>query len=208
MFLALPTGVPFRLSLTLPQFHVPRFTLEAFLSLTVPMLLLVSAQNASAIGALWARAYRPPINAITLCTGAFTVLTALLGGQGVSLGAQRSAVAADPSVHADPARRYGALIVDALCVLVSAAFAMTVVGVFALLPAGMIRVIAALAMLPVVIHALQQAVVEARYRFGGFFALVIAASDVQWLGVSAVFWALVLAPALSVIMDRDEKSLD
>jgi benzoate membrane transport protein len=122
--------------------------------------------------------------------------------QGVSLGAQRSAVAADPSVHPSADMRYGAMVVDAACVLASAAVATTIVGLFTILPTGVVRVVAGLAMLPVVVQALVRAVGGSRFRFGGFAALVIAASNVAVLGVSSVFWALVLAPILSLVLDR------
>ena len=121
----------------------------------------------------------------------------------MSLGAQRSAVAADPIVDPKPELRYGAMVVDAACVLASAVVATTMVGVFNALPVGMIRVVAGLAMLPVVVQALVQAIGSRRFQFGGFAALVIAASDVSVFGVSSVFWALVLAPALSLVLDRE-----
>jgi len=190
---------------TVPELYRPDFTLNGFLSLTVPLALLVASQNAAAIGALWSLGYRPPANAVTLATGVFSVLAGFMGAQGVSLGAQRSAVAADPSVHPRVDMRYGASVVDAVCVLASAALATTMVAVFNLLPIGVIRVVAGLAMLPVVVHALAQALVGTRFRFGGFLALVIAASNVSLFGVSSVFWALVLAPLLSLVLDQAPK---
>ncbi len=190
---------------TLPELYRPDFTLNGFLSLTVPLLLLVASQNAAGIGALWSHGYRPPTNAVTLATGIFSILAGLMGAQGVSLGAQRSAIAADPSVHPRADIRYGAMVVDAVCMLVSATLATSMVGVFKLLPLGMIRVVAGLAMLPVVVHALAHALVGTRFRFGGFLALVIAASNVSLFGVSSVFWALVLAPLLSLILDQEAK---
>jgi len=191
------------LRLTVPDVYQPQFTLNAFFSLTVPLVFLVASQNASAIAALWAQGYRPPTNAVTLSTGLFSIAAGFLGAQGVSLGAQRSAVAADESVHPNADMRYGAMIVDALCVLVSAAVATTMVGIFTALPLAVVRVVAGLAMLPVVLQALVRSISGGRYRFGGFTALVIAASNVTLFGISSVFWALVLAPVLSLVLDRD-----
>lgn len=197
---AIPVGI------TLPEFYPPQFTLSAFLSLTIPLLLLVASQNASAIGALWTHGYRPPTNAVTVSTGVFSMLAGLMGAQGVSLGAQRSAVAADPTVHPQTAMRYGAMVIDAGCMLASAAVATTMVGLFTVLPLGVVRVVAGLAMLPVVVQALGHAIGQERFRFGGFAALVIAASDLSVLGISSVFWALVLAPLLSLVLDREPVS--
>ena len=199
----LGSGSTIPVGVTLPEVYRPQFTLPAFLSLTVPLLLLVASQNASAIGALWTHGYRPPANAVTVSTGLFSILAGFMGAQGVSLGAQRSAVAADTSVHPRPEMRYGAMVVDAACVLASAAVAATMVGLFTALPIGVVRVVAGLAMLPVVVQALGHAVGEPRFRFGGFAALVIAASNASVLGVSSVFWALVLAPPLSLVLDRE-----
>jgi benzoate membrane transport protein len=189
---------------TLPDLYRPDFTLNAFLSLTLPLLLLVASQNAAAVGALWSNGYRPPANAITLATGFFSMVGGVMGAQGVSLGAQRSAMAADQSVHPDPGMRYSAVVVDAVCVLASAGLATTIVGVFNLLPISVIRVVAGLAMLPVVVHASVHALAGTRFRFGGFLALVIAASNISLFGVSSVFWALLLAPPLSLILDQKD----
>jgi benzoate membrane transport protein len=193
-----PSGPVLRGVLTLPVATAPTFTLGAFLSLALPMLLMVlSSQNATGIGVLWAMKYDPPVNAITVATGVFTMLTAPLGGHGVCLGGPRAAIAAAEAAHPDPHLRYGAVVVDAVLLLVGGLFATTLVSLFRLLPLGMIRVIAGLAMLPVIQQGLEQGFRSGRHRLGTLFALVIAASDVQWLGVSAVFWALALSPVLS-----------
>jgi Benzoate membrane transport protein len=43
---------------TVPNVYQPQFTVNVFLSLTMPLLFLVASQNASAIGALRAHGYR------------------------------------------------------------------------------------------------------------------------------------------------------
>ncbi len=188
--------------ITRPVFIRPQLTQHAFFSLSVPLLMLVLSQNASAMGTLWAHGYCLPVRAITFCTGVFSLLSACLGAQGVSMAAARSAVAGEPSAHANPNLRYGVMVIDAVMMLASAVWVTTLVSLFARLPLGMIRVIAGLALLPIVRHALVCAVANDRYRCGGFIALAVAASDVSWLGLNAVFWSLVIAPLLSWVLDR------
>ncbi|MEE8433608.1 MAG: benzoate/H(+) symporter BenE family transporter, partial [bacterium] len=144
-------------SVSLPEFYRPEFTLQGVFSLSIPLTLIVlSAQNASGIALLRSLGYRVHVGAVTLATGLFTLAAAAMGAPGVSLGAQRAAVAGDPSVHPDPGMRYGAMVVDAMLMLGAAFFATTLIGLFALVPLGMIRVVAGLAMLPVILRALEQ----------------------------------------------------
>ncbi len=132
----------FTFALTRPIFYTPTLTLHAFFSIAIPLFLLTTSQNASAIAALWAQQYRPPVQMIAITTGVFTLFAGALGGHGMALGPQRTAVGADSSTHPDPARRYGALVIDAVLMLLSAFLATTVVGLFGLFPRGIIRVIA------------------------------------------------------------------
>ena len=188
--------------LNLPRGYRPEFTLPAFLSLSVPLTLIaLSAQNASAVATLRSVGYKVAVAPATFLTGVFTLATAVMAGPGVNLAVQRSAVAGDPSAHPDPAMRYGATLVDGSLMLVSAFFATTLIGLFALMPLGMIRVVAGLAMLPVILKALEQTLGEGPHRYGGLFALVIAASNVQFFGIGAMFWALVFAPLVSLLAD-------
>lgn len=191
---------------SLPQFYRPEFTLQGVLSLSIPLTLIVlSAQNASAIGLLRSLGYRVHVGAATLSTGLFTMAAAVMGAAGVSLGAQRAAVAGDPSVHPDPGLRYGAMVVDAFLMLGAAFFATTLIGLFALAPLGMIRTVAGLAMLPVILRALEQSLGSGGRRYGGLFALTIAASGIQILGIGAMFWALLMAPLGSWLADSPAK---
>ncbi len=187
---------------TLPEFYRPAFNLDALLSIAVPMTLIVlTTQNTMGISVMQAIGYRPPVAAITTATGAFTILTAFMGGQGACLGTQRSAIAGDPSVHPDASLRYGALVVDGLLLMLAALFATTLLGVFRLIPLPAIRTVAGLAILPVLLTSLQQSVGVEKRRWGALVALLIAASNVEFLGIGSVFWALILAPPVSWLVD-------
>lgn len=195
---------PIGLAPVLPAPVWPVFTLDGFLSLSIPiMLLLLSAQNAPSIGVLWSYEFRAPVNAITLASGVVSLLIAPFGGHGANLATPRIAIIADPSAHADPRLRYGAGVVAGVLMLLGAAFAGTVVDVVAFLPAGLMRTVAGLGLVPVILQALQRSAGAGRFRLGSLFALFIAGANVQFLGISSIFWALVLAPLLSRFVDPD-----
>jgi benzoate membrane transport protein len=62
-------------------------------------------------------------------------------------------------------------------------------------------VIAGLAMIGVLLGALQQAFhKETGYQIGAFVALVVAMSKFSLFGISAPFWALVIGVALSWLL--------
>jgi benzoate membrane transport protein len=198
-----PAG-PIPLALTLPEFYAPRFSLDGLLSLALPLVLLALAtQNATGIGVLWAQGYAAPINAITLATGLLSLVTAGMAGHGVNLATPMTAICSDPASHPDPQRRYGAAVVNGVLWIACGLLGLTIVRLIDVLPQGLILTVAGLGLLPVVLQSLTRAFGAGRHRFGCLFALLFAASNTQWLGIGAAFWALLLASLLSLLIDRD-----
>jgi benzoate membrane transport protein len=196
------TSIP--LALTVPHFYAPHFTLDAFLSLTLPLVLLtLSSQNATGIGVLWALGYRAPIHAITLATGLFSLVTAPMAGHGVNLATPMTAICGDASAHPDPDLRWGAAVVNGVLFSAFGVLGVTLLALIRVLPLGLIATVAGLALVPVILQSLQRSFGSGEHRFGCLFALVIAASDVQIAGIGAAFWSLIGALAISVVADRD-----
>jgi benzoate membrane transport protein len=197
-------AAPIPLTLTLPHFYAPAFTLGAFLSLTLPLTLLtLSSQNATGIGVLWALGYRAPVHAITLATGLFSLVTAPMAGHGVNLATPMTAICGDPGAHPDADLRWGAAVVNGVLFSAFGLLGLTLLALIRVLPPGLITTVAGLALVPVILQALQRSFGTGEQRMGSLFALVIAASGVQVLGIGAAFWSLVGATAISLIADRD-----
>jgi benzoate membrane transport protein len=196
------TGEGIRLVFTLPGFYAPTFSLDAFLSITLPLVLLtLSSQNATGIGMLLALGYKPRVTAITFFTGLFSLLTAPMAGPGINLATPGVAICGDRQAHHDPDMRYGATIVFGVLFIAYGLLGQTVLSVMETLPRSMIVVIAGLAMMPVILSVLQQSFSSGRRPMGASFALVIAASNVQVFGVGAAFWSLVLGSLISLLLD-------
>ena len=180
------------LELAIPLWTTPRFTLEALLSLALPLFVLaIASQNAPGIAVLRAAGYDTPVDPPVFVTGVASVLTAPFAGHGLNLAALMSAICTGPEAHPDPQRRYGAGIAAAVLFIVLGSFGATAAALFAALPAELIAAVAGLAMLPVLLTALTGATAEPAHREGGIVALLLAASNITLLGIGAPFWALV-----------------
>jgi benzoate membrane transport protein len=191
------------LSFSLPSLYPATFTLDAFLSLSMPLVLLaLSSQNATGISVLMAQGYPPKINAITLLTGLLTLLTAPMGGHGVNLSTPMAAICSAPDSHPDKELRYGAVVINGAFFILFGTMGLTVLSVIEIMPRGLILAIAGLAMLPIVLTSFQQSIGTGRRPLGCLFALIIAASNVSWLGIGAAFWSLILATLISYGLER------
>lgn len=197
-----PVAIPW--SLTVPGFYAPVFSLDAFFSLSLPLMLLtLSSQNASGIGVLWAQGYKAPVNAITLATGLLSLVTAPMGGHGINLATPMTAICGDPASHPDPDKRWAAAFVNGGFFFLFGCLGLTLVALIRILPTGLIMTVSGLALAPVVLQSLEKSFGGGQYRFGCLFALFIAASNVQWLGIGSAFWALIAATAISWVVDKD-----
>jgi len=187
---------------TIPELYVPTFSLEATLSLALPLTILaLTSQNAPGIGILWAQGYSAPTNAITFVSGIASLMTAPLGGHGVNLAAPMTAICSAPTAHPDPDGRYAAAVINGLLLITFGVAGATATAIMLALPTAVIGVAAGLAMIPALLQALRAALAQDRRAYGAFFALVIAASDVNLLGVGAPFWSLVGGLAISRLID-------
>ena len=191
------------LHLALPELYAPAFSLQAMLSLGLPLTLLaLTTQNAPGIGILQAQGYPAPGNAITLVSGLWSVATAPLGGHGVNIAAPMTAICASPAAHADPAGRYAATVVNGVLFAAVGVLGATATTIILALPPAVIGVVAGLAMVPALLQSLRGSVGQERHAWGAFFALIIAASDVAVLNVGAPFWALLGGLLVSRLLDR------
>ncbi|GGD15946.1 benzoate/H(+) symporter BenE family transporter [Aureimonas glaciei] len=192
------------ISFVMPEFTAPRFTLDAFLAIALPLaILVVGAENAQAIGVLQAESYRPPINAMTVISGVGGVLAGLLGGHNANIAGPMTAICSSDQAGEDKQGRYAATVVNGLLFAAFGIFAGLLVPLILMLPAPLIGAVAGLAMINVLLMAFQSAFTRnAGYQIGAFVALVVAMSNISILGISAPFWALVAGAVVSMLVER------
>jgi benzoate membrane transport protein len=195
-----PTDVD--IAFVMPDFTTPMFTLATFFAISVPLAaLLIGADNAQATGVLMAEGYKPPVNAMTVVCGVGGILAGLLGGHSIIIAGPMTAICGSVQSGDDPRQRYGAALVNGVLFTLFGVFAGLAVPFLLALPRELIMVIAGLAMVGVLLSALQQAFrKETGYQIGAFVALVVAMSKFSLFGISAPFWALVIGVALSWLL--------
>lgn len=186
----------------MPVFTAPTFSLDAFLAITIPLTaLVIGAENAQAAGVLMAEGYRPPINAMTVLSGIGGILAGLLGGHNANIAGPMTAICSSEQAGEDPQHRYGAALVNGVLFALFGLFAGLAVPFILALPKALIMIVAGLAMIGVLLSALQQAFRKGgACQIGAFVALAVAMSNFSLMGISAPFWALLFGVLVSWLL--------
>lgn len=187
----------------MPEFTVPVFTLGAFFGIAVPLAaLVIGAENAQAIGVLMAEGYKPPINAMTVVSGVGGILAGMMGGHNANIAGPMTAICSSEQAG-EKDKRYGATVVNGVLFGAFGLFAGLAVPWVMALPKALIGVVAGLAMIGVLLSALQGAFgPRLGNQVGAFVAFVVGMSSLNLLGISAPFWALVFGVLASLLADK------
>lgn len=188
----------------LPEFTTPVFTVGAFFGIAIPLAaLVIGAENAQAIGVLMAEDYKPPINTMTVISGIGGILAGFMGGHNANIAGPMTAICSSEQAGEDKDKRYGATVVNGVLFAAFGLFAGLAVPFVMALPKALISVVAGLAMISVLLSALQGAFgPRMGNQIGAFVAFVVGMSSLNLLGVSAPFWALVFGVIASMLADK------
>lgn len=191
----------------MPVLTMPTFSIDAFLAITIPLTaLVIGAENAQATGVLMTEGYRPPVNAMTVISGIGGVLAGLLGGHNANIAGPMTAICSSEQAGDDPRLRYGAALVNGVLFALFGLFAGLAVPFILAFPKALIVVVAGLAMIGVLLGALQQAFQKGGdCQIGAFVALAVAMSQFTLLGISSPFWALLSGVAVSWLLGEIER---
>jgi benzoate membrane transport protein len=202
-------GLPGTGGLGAPQlaFTAPHLTLGALVGIALPLFLVTMAsQNLAGMAVLASYGYRPPLRPILLSTGAATVAGAPFGGHAVNLAAITAALAAGPEAGPDPRRRWIASVTAGAVYLVIGVFAGFVTAFVAGAPPLLIEAIAGIALLGALAGALVAALADEADRDAALVTLLVSASGIVVLGVSAPFWGLLAGLALRALRGRRRRA--
>lgn len=198
---ALPAPELSTLALTWPVFSLP-----ALVGLAVPLYLVTMAsQNLSGIAVLRAAGYAPPAGPIIAFTGFVSLAAAPFNALTTNLAAISAAICTGPDTHPDPSKRWLVGPFYALAYLGFAAFGASLVAIFAVLPQGLIALVAGLGLMGALANALVIAFSIERERFAALTAFAVTASGLTILGIGPAFWGLVAGLAV-ILTDRAEKA--
>ncbi len=171
----------------------PRFDVAALIGLGLPLYLVTMAsQNLPGAAVIKAAGYEPPFTSALLATGVASMLISLLGAHTINLAAITAAICTGPDAHPDPKQRWKTGIAYLFVYSGLAALGASLVALFAVFPAALIKTIAGLGLLGSLAAALGSAVAEEQERFAAVLTFAVTASGLAIFGIGSAFWGLLV----------------
>ena len=192
--------VPWRL--TVPVFTAPVFSLQAAVSLALPLFVVTMAsQNLPGVAVIRASGYAMPLSKLVTLTGVASLLLAPFGAFALNLSAITAAICMGREAHADPARRYVAAATCGLIYCVIGLFGAAVAGVLTAFPRELVAAIAGLALLGSIGGGLGAALKDDAHREAALITFLVTLSGVGLWGIGSAFWGVV-AGALALFVQQ------
>ncbi|POZ61234.1 benzoate/H(+) symporter BenE family transporter [Chromobacterium alticapitis] len=194
-------------AIAVPLFTWPAWSWSAFVNLALPLALLaLTSQFLPGMAVLRTFGYNVPARSPVTALGIASLLTAPLGGHGVTLAAIIAAICTGPEAHPDRSRRYVAGVFCGLIYIAMGTMGGALAALALALPKPLLVTAAGLALFGTLASSLSAAVADAEHREAALLTFVVAASGVSFAGLGAPLWAMLaggllcrlLAPAKSL----------
>jgi benzoate membrane transport protein len=190
-------------SFILPQLVMPAFSLDAIVSIGIPLaLLIICTENAQATGVLMAQGYKPPNNAMAINGSIVGLVASLFGAHAINIAGPMTAICSAKEVGKKESR-YAASVANGFFFSIFGVFAALVVPFVIAMPSVIVTVIAGLAMLGVLINSLKTGFSDSKFQMGAFFALIIGMSGVNFFNIGAPLWAIIGSLFVSLLIEKD-----
>ena len=181
------------LSLAAPVFTMPAFSLNALLSVALPLFLItLTGQYMPGMLVLRNDGFKTSANPIVTVTGLGSLLMAPFGSHAFNIAAITAAIATGREAHEDPSKRWIAGIAAGVCYILVGVFGVTLAAVFMAFPATFITTLAGLALLGTIGGSLATALADAKTREASLITFLAAAANITLLGIGGAFWGLVI----------------
>lgn len=190
------------ISLAAPEITIPRFSLQAILTATPVLVVLITIQaNLPSIRFLNSQDYKPPELLVDIASGLGTMLGSFFGPTGASLSLPATSIAAGEGAGEHDIR-YRAVVINSTAALFLGALGGFAAGFAGMIPMALLLTLAGLAVIDVLGSALKE-VTRGPLFLGPLFAFAIALSDISFLGFNNYFWSLVIGTLVSLLLERD-----
>lgn len=182
-----------QLQLAAPLFTMPVFSLNALLSVALPLFLItLSGQYMPGMLVLRNDGFRTSANPIVTVTGLGSLLMAPFGSHAFNIAAITAAICTGKEAHEDPAKRWIAGIAAGICYILVGIFGVTLVAVFMAFPATFISTLAGLALLGTIGGSLASAMADPKSREAALITFLAAAANIKLFGIGGAFWGLLI----------------
>lgn len=176
-----------------PVFTAPEFSLNALLSVALPLFLItLTGQYMPGMLVLRNDGFRTSANPIVTVTGLGSLVMAPFGSHAFNIAAITAAIATGREAHEDPSKRWIAGIAAGCFYILVGVFGVTLAAVFMAFPATFITTLAGLALLGTIGGSLVGAMADAASREAALITFLASAANIKLLGIGGAFWGLVI----------------
>ena len=188
---------------------VPAWDFPTVVAIALPLFLVtMTSQNIPGMAVLGSFGYRPPLGPPLIYTGSATVVGAFGGAHAINLAAISAALAAGPTAHPDPNRRWVAGVTCGAVYLAFGPLSALIAAVAVAAPAGIMACIAGLALIGTFASAAGSALADGTHREAAAVTFLVAASGVAFGGVGAAFWGLLAGGLYQLVVSGRPRAND
>lgn len=201
------------LSLAAPVFTMPVFSLNALLSVALPLFLItLTGQYMPGMLVLRNDGFKTSANPIVTVTGLGSLLMAPFGSHAFNIAAITAAIATGREAHEDPRKRWIAGIAAGCFYMLVGVFGVTLAAVFMAFPSTFITTLAGLALLGTIGGSLAGALADPKTREAALITFLASAANINLLGIGGAFWGLVIGLVAYILLNgqlpkRDHEAL-
>ena len=182
-----------KLEFAAPVFTRPEFSLNALLSVALPLFLItLTGQYMPGMLVLRNDGFKTSADPIVTATGLGSLIMAPFGSHAFNIAAITAAIATGREAHEDPTKRWVAGIAAGCFYVLVGVFGVTLAAVFMAFPAAFITTLAGLALLGTIGGALASAMADPASREAALITFLASAANIKLLGVGGAFWGLVI----------------
>lgn len=181
------------LKLATPIFTMPAFSLNALLSVALPLFLItLTGQYMPGMLVLRNDGFTTSANPIVAVTGIGSLLMAPFGSHAFNIAAITAAICTGPEAHENPKKRWVAGIAAGVFYIFVGIFGVTLAALFMAFPATFITTLAGLALLGTIGGSLAAAMGDAKTREASLITFLASATNITLMGIGGAFWGLVI----------------
>ncbi len=190
------------LQLAAPVFTMPAFSLNATLSVALPLFLItLTGQYMPGMLVLRNDGFKTSANPIVTVTGLGSLLMAPFGSHAFNIAAITAAICTGREAHEDPSRRWIAGIAAGVFYILVGVFGVTLAALFMAFPATFITTLAGLALLGAIGGSLASAMADAQAREASLITFLAAAANISLVGIGGAFWGLVIGLVAHAVLN-------
>ncbi len=182
-----------QLQFAAPVFTMPVFSLNALLSVALPLFLItLTGQYMPGMLVLRNDGFSTSANPIVTVTGLGSLLMAPFGSHAFNIAAITAAICTGKEAHEEPSKRWIAGIAAGVFYILVGIFGVTLAAVFMAFPATFITTLAGLALLGTIGGSLASAMADAKSREASLITFLAAAANITLFGIGGAFWGLLI----------------